>query len=152
MSSEAEDYCKYFDLDEARFPFRGSRPQEIEVRRAHMLDLLIFDILLISGGVRHPDTLYPPRSPEDLKRLLEAISHSQFDGLKKDCLVYFLLKWHQDYREESFVKDRVIPAQFTALSDAYWHLDTGIHIEVRGLRCSHIRPSNLATNREQYPS
>ncbi len=132
MSSEAEDYCKYFDLDEARFAFRGSRPQEIEVRRAHMLDVLIFDILLISGGVRHPDTLYPPRTPEDLKRLLEAISHSQFDGLKKDCLVYFLLKWHQDYREDSFVKDRVIPAQFAALSDAYWHLDTGIHIEVRG--------------------
>ncbi|KAI1794442.1 nuclear pore complex assembly-domain-containing protein [Ganoderma leucocontextum] len=129
MSSEGEDYCKYFDLDEPRFAFRGSRPQEIEVRRAHMSDLLIFDILLISGGIRHPDTLYPPRTPESLKRLLEAISHSQFDGLKKDCLVYFLLKWHQDYREESFVKDRVIPAQFTALSDAYWHLDTGIHIE-----------------------
>ena len=131
MSSEAEDYCKYFDLDEARFPFRGSRPQEIEVRRAHMLDLLIFDILLISGGVRHPDTLYPPRSPEDLKRLLEAISHSQFDGLKKDCLVYFLLKWHQDGREEEFKDKRCIPPQFSLLSDAYWHLDSGINPAVR---------------------
>jgi hypothetical protein len=93
--------------------------------------LLIFDILLSSGGIRQPDTLWPPTDPESLRRLLDAIEDSTYDALKKDCLIYFLLKWHQDGREERFREDRCIPPQFAMLSDAYWHLDSGIHVEVR---------------------
>ncbi|EJF59559.1 hypothetical protein DICSQDRAFT_181898 [Dichomitus squalens LYAD-421 SS1] len=129
MSMEEDNYALYFDMDDEHFAWRDPRPQEIEMRRAHMSDVLIFDILLTSGGIRHPETLYPPRSPDGLRRLLEAISHSQFDALKKDCLVYFLLKWHQDGRESDFSKVKAILPQFTALSDAYWHLDSGIHIQ-----------------------
>jgi len=94
-------------------------------------DLLIFDILLSSGGVRQPDTLWPPTDSESLRRLLDAIEDSSYDALKKDCLIYFLLKWHEDGREERFREDRCIPPQFAMLSDAYWHLDSGIHVEVR---------------------
>jgi hypothetical protein len=93
--------------------------------------LLIFDILLSSGGIRQPDTLWPPTDPESFHRLLDAIEDSSYDALKKDCLIYFLLKWHQDGREERFREDRCIPPQFAMLSDAYWHLDSGIHVEVR---------------------
>ncbi|KAA1472108.1 hypothetical protein DENSPDRAFT_859310 [Dentipellis sp. KUC8613] len=93
-----------------------------------MSDLLIFDILLTSGGLREPHLLWPPTDVASLQRLLDAIQSSSYDALKKDCLVYFLLKWHQDGREESFKEDRSIPPQFSALSDAYWHLDTGIDI------------------------
>ena len=129
MSSE-EDYVQYFDLTSDHFPWRAPRPQEIEVRRAHMSDVLIFDILLTSGGIRQPHALYPPRDSHSLQRLLDAIANSTFDTLKKDCLVYFLLKWHQDGREDEFKERRCIPPQFAALSDAYWHLDSGIQVAV----------------------
>ncbi len=95
-----------------------------------MTDKLIFDILLISGGIRDPDTLYPPKDVEELERLLEAIDASHYDALKKECLVSFLLKWHEDERAERFQVDRCIPPQFTALASAYWHLDSGINIPV----------------------
>lgn len=97
-------------------------------------DLLIYDILLRTGGIRNPDILYPPRDEHSLIRLLEAIENSNYDTLKKDCLVYFLLKWHQDGREEKFSIQKCIPPQFSALADAYWHLDSGINVAVR-LRC-----------------
>ncbi|KAJ6487867.1 nuclear pore complex assembly-domain-containing protein [Mycena sanguinolenta] len=118
----------YFDLGEA-FPWRDPRPQQIEHRRAAMGDLLLFDILLTSGGIREPDTLYPPSSDvESLHRLLEAIHTSTYDALKRDCLIYFLLKWYQDGREERFKLEKCIPPQFASLSDAYWHLDAGTNI------------------------
>ena len=47
-----------------------------------MDDKLIFDILLISGGVRDPDFIYPPRDSTDLKRLLDAIDASNYDTLR----------------------------------------------------------------------
>lgn len=96
-----------------------------------MSDLLIYDILLSSGGIRHPHTLYPPANGHALERLLDAIAHSTYDALKKDCLVYYLLKWHQDGREDDFKLKRCIPPQFAMLADAYWHLDSGINIAVR---------------------
>jgi Nuclear pore complex assembly len=95
-----------------------------------MSDMLIFDILLTSGGVRHPETLYPPTNVEDLKGLLNAIESSTYDALKQDCLVYYLLRWYQDGREDRFRHYKCIPPQFTLLSDAYWHLDSGIHVAV----------------------
>jgi hypothetical protein len=91
-----------------------------------MTDVLIFDILLTSGGLRRPDTLYPPYDADHLERLLTAIQNSSYDTLKKNCLVYFLLKWHQDGREDKFREEKCIPPQFAALADAYWYLDSGI--------------------------
>jgi len=96
-----------------------------------MDDVLIFDVLLIRGGIRRPDMLYPPADLHSLRKLLEVINDSSYDGLKKDCLVYILLKWFQDGREAEFAEERCIPPQFVSLADAYWHLDTGIHVEVR---------------------
>lgn len=95
-----------------------------------MYNTLIFDILLTSGGIREPYLLFPPEDVESLQKLLDAIQSSTYDTLKKDCLVYFLLKWHQDGREKGFQQQRCIPPQFAALADAYWHLDTGINVPV----------------------
>ncbi|THH16126.1 hypothetical protein EW146_g4460 [Bondarzewia mesenterica] len=128
-STDMEDLTSYFDLSPEGFPWRGTCAQDIESRRAQMSDLLIFDILLSSGGLRQPDTLWPVTDVASLRRLLNAIEESTYDALKKDCLVYFLLKWHQDDRAGRFKVERCIPPQFSALSDAYWHLDTGINIE-----------------------
>ena len=96
-----------------------------------MYNTLIFDILLTSGGIRDPYLLFPPEDVESLQRLLDAIQGSTYDTLKKDCLVYFLLKWHQDGREKSFQQQRCIPPQFASLADAYWHLDAGEDVLVR---------------------
>ncbi|KAG2124447.1 nuclear pore complex assembly-domain-containing protein [Suillus clintonianus] len=94
-----------------------------------MADVLIFDVLLIRGGIRQPDMLYPPTDLHSLHRLLDVINGSSYDSLKKDCLVYILLKWFQDGREINYAEERCIPPQFVSLADAYWHLDTGIHVE-----------------------
>lgn len=67
---------------------------------------------------------------ESLVRLLGAIDSSNYDALKKECLMYFLLKWHQDGRESGFAMERCIPPHFTALADAYWFLDSGINVPV----------------------
>lgn len=98
-----------------------------------MSDTLIFDVLLSKGGIRHADSLYPPASVDGLERLLEAICNCTYDAVKQDSLIYFLLKWHQDGREMDFSESRCIQPQFVILADAYWHLDTGINVEVSGL-------------------
>ncbi|KAJ6595849.1 nuclear pore complex assembly-domain-containing protein [Mycena vulgaris] len=118
----------YFDLTPGAFPWRDPRPQQIERRRAALGDLLLFDILLTSAGIRQPDTLYPPVDVESFHRLLDAIQTSQYDALKKDCLIYFLLKWYQDNREDKYRLEKCIPPHFASLADAYWHLDAGINI------------------------
>lgn len=96
-----------------------------------MHDQLIFDVLLSTGGIRHPDRLYPPRDVEALICLLDAIRDSTYDSLKKDCLVYYLIKFHRDGREDAFRDENCIPPQFVLLADAYWHLDNGIDVAVR---------------------
>lgn len=102
----------------------------IEERRVLMTDVLIFDILLSLGGIKHPATLYPPRNPDILHQLLDAIEESTYDTLKKDGLIYFLLKWHRDDRAEYYAQARCIPPQFVALADAYWYLDAGEDVYV----------------------
>ncbi|KAJ2912630.1 hypothetical protein MD484_g7785, partial [Candolleomyces efflorescens] len=118
----------YFDVSPTGFPWRSSRLDQIRERRAALDDKLIFDILLASGGIQDPVSLYPPREPQGLERLLDAIQSSTYDTLKKHTLIYFLLKWHQDGREDRFKIQFSIPPQFSALADAYWYLDSGISI------------------------
>ncbi|KAI0323778.1 hypothetical protein GY45DRAFT_530748 [Cubamyces sp. BRFM 1775] len=127
MSAE-EDLMQYFDLNPDQFAWRPPRLHDIHVRRAHMSNMLFFDILISSGGIRHSDTLFPPTDPESLQKLVQAVRQSTYDVLKQDSLIYYLLKWHQDGREDEFREKRHIPPQFAALSDAYWHLDSGINV------------------------
>ena len=95
-----------------------------------MNDALIFDILLKLGGVRSPHAVYPPENAHQLQRLLDLIEDSAYDALKKDGLIYYLLRWHQDDRAVDFAQARCIPPQFVALADAYWYLDTGVDVYV----------------------
>jgi hypothetical protein len=129
-----------FDLSPSSFPFRSPVPSEIERRRASLSDVLIFDILLSLGGIQVPEAhaIYPPSDPASLRTLLDAIETSSYDTLKKDSLVYFLLKWHKDAREEEFAQSRCIPPQFVKLADAYWHLDVGADVSVSGNDTSYL--------------
>jgi hypothetical protein len=140
--SQGNPLLSNFDLSQDGFPFRKDIPTIIETRRALLSDVLIFDILLSSGGVRNSHVLYPPSDPASLSALLDAIAQSTYDSLKKDCLVYFLIKWHEfkidgsggdKMKEEIFVQERCIPPQFVLLADAYWYLDTGSDVEVRDM-------------------
>ncbi|EAU90577.2 hypothetical protein CC1G_00961 [Coprinopsis cinerea okayama7 len=124
----AAGLIRYFDVSEDGFAWREPCSEQIRERRAAMNDKLIFDCILISGGVRDPDFIYPPHDVAGLTRLLDAIASSSYDTLKKQTLVYFLLKWHQDGREDKFRLQCSIPPQFTALADAYWYVDSGINI------------------------
>jgi hypothetical protein len=122
----------YFNHDtHESFPWCHSLTEQIEARRAQLSGSLVFDILLTTGGVQDPATIFPPSDVESLRILLNTITNSTFDALKKDCLVYYLLKWHRDGRESTFYYERCIPPHFVLLADAYWHLDTGIQIAVR---------------------
>jgi hypothetical protein len=96
-----------------------------------MNDQLIFDLLLSTGGIRRSDRLYPPTDVDSLKFLLDAIRESNYDTLKKNCLIYYLLKWHKDGREEVYRDENCISPQFVLLADAYWYLDTGVDVAVR---------------------
>ncbi|KAJ7064989.1 nuclear pore complex assembly-domain-containing protein [Mycena amicta] len=133
----------YFDLSSDSFPWNEARCQQIERRRALMGDLLLFDILLRSGGIREPDTIYPPADPDTFLRLLKEITTSSYDSLKQDCLAYFLLKWYADGREDRFKTERSIPPHFSALSDAYWNLDAGVNVP---LAVSTLSDSRLNTD------
>ncbi|KAF5345891.1 hypothetical protein D9758_011455 [Tetrapyrgos nigripes] len=121
-------FLQYFDTDSVNFPWRESRPAEIDQRRAMLGDLLLYDVLLQNGDIHEPDLIYPPRDVSGLHRLLEAIATSTYDDLKKDCLIYYLLKWHMDGRESRFQQERCIIPQFAKLADAYWCLDTGLNV------------------------
>ncbi|KAJ3882787.1 nuclear pore complex assembly-domain-containing protein [Lentinula edodes] len=120
----------YFDVTADLFPWHKERVQAIEQRRAILDDTLLFDILLTLGGIREPDTLFPPNDVPGLQRLLNAIAESTYDALKKDCLVYYLLKWHRDGRERRFQRDRLIPPQFAQLAEAYWCLDAAVNVPI----------------------
>jgi hypothetical protein len=80
----------YFTITTDHFPWHTTTPDIIDSRRAALSDRLIFDILLTSGGVPNPDTLYPTDA-EALRRLLDATASLTYDTLKKDCLMFFLL-------------------------------------------------------------
>lgn len=133
MQQDHFDPVSLFDTSLTGFPWCAPIPREIETRRARMSDVLIFDILLVSGGIRNPDSLYPPTDVPSLRFLLKTIIECTYDNLKKDCLIYFLLKWHQDGRDKVFRVQKSIPAQFVALADAYWYIDTGIDVSVSPL-------------------
>ncbi|KAJ3783191.1 ELYS-like domain-containing protein [Lentinula aff. detonsa] len=93
-------------------------------------DTLLYDIMLTLGRIRESDTLYPPIDVPGLYRLLNGISESTYDALKKDCLVYFLLKWYGDGRERNLPRDRLIPPQFAQLAEAYWCLDAAVNVQM----------------------
>src|ERR1700733_14670064 len=79
----AETLLTLFERSPEEFAWRYPVCDQVEARRAQMNDQLIFDVLLLTGGIQRPDTLYPPTDVPSLKRLLDAIRDSTYDTLKK---------------------------------------------------------------------
>ncbi|WVQ71842.1 hypothetical protein IAR50_001384 [Cryptococcus sp. DSM 104548] len=111
---------------------------------------LFYDRLLEIAGIDGP-SVYPPRNPADIRRLLHSINSTDLDRLKKDCYFYYLLKDYDaqpqaaeingdgegeemdldgaalvrscDGRAEEFAKKRCMPSQWRLFIDGYWALD-----------------------------
>lgn len=126
------DDIALFDVTPEQFPWRSPRPNEILSRRSLLSNELFFDILLELGGIEDPHFLYPPTDTSSLQRLLDAIDASSYDSMKRNCLVYYLLRWHGDGRESKYADRKCISPHYVAITDAYWHLDTGINLGVSG--------------------
>ena len=76
-------------------------------------------------------SLYPPKDTLTLRHLLNSIQTCDFDRLKKDCLVFYLLLDYAGQEQAATFKDeRALPARFARLTEGYWLLD-GRRYEVR---------------------
>lgn len=117
-----------------------------------MSGTLFFDQLLNGGGINATDTLYPPEDIDSLRQLLDAVEGASYDSMKRDCLVYYLLKEHGDKRELRYADVKCISPQYSSLADAYWHLDTGVNLGVRATRYNMgTRATNRATESHSSP-
>ncbi|PLW46680.1 hypothetical protein PCASD_03641 [Puccinia coronata f. sp. avenae] len=85
--------------------------------------MLFFDRLMKLGSIPNSTDLFPPPHPSRLRQLLDSIEACSFDILKKNCLVYYLLKEYCDGRETRFAIDRLIPSHFSRGLDGLWALD-----------------------------
>ena len=95
-----------------------------------MSGLLFFDILLRLGGIDDAPSLYPPANVSELETLLKSIRGARYDDMKRDCLIYYLLKQGCDGREVGYAREKVISPHYVALADAYWWLDSGLNLDV----------------------
>ena len=81
--------------------------------------------MLEAARVPNYEHYYPPKDAYTFKKLCHAIWSAEWDTMRKDCIIYYLLKWWGDGREVKFRKTKCIPPQFSALADAYYSLDIG---------------------------
>lgn len=102
---------------------------------------LFFDILLKLGGIEQPASLYPPVDVSSLQRLLDAIESVTYDTMKRDCLIYYLLRWQMDGRESTFAEEKVISPHYVSLADSYWFLDLNTNLGVSVPK--HLHPQSL---------
>ncbi|WAQ81833.1 hypothetical protein PtA15_2A145 [Puccinia triticina] len=98
-------------------------PKTLRSREETIDGMLFFDRLMKIGSVPNFKDLFPPSHPSRLRHLLDSIDACDFDLLKKNCLVYYLLKEYGDGRENRFAIDRIIPSHFTRGLDGIWALD-----------------------------
>ncbi|KAI9623119.1 hypothetical protein KEM48_009548 [Puccinia striiformis f. sp. tritici PST-130] len=86
--------------------------------------MLFFDRLMKLGSIPNFKDLFPPPHPSRLRQLLDSIDACGFDLLKKNCLVYYLLKEYGDGRETRFAIDRLIHPILVVDLMAYGHSTT----------------------------
>ncbi|OCB86310.1 hypothetical protein A7U60_g6622 [Sanghuangporus baumii] len=136
---ENDDIAGRFSDKTEQLPWTQDVCNHILARRAAMSGQLFFDMLLRLGGIDNPASIYPPCDLLSLKVLIDAILDLSYDSMKRDCLVYYLLKQLQKGKEVSFAYERSISSHYVALTDAYWELDSGINLEGAISRLSDAR-------------
>lgn len=111
-------------FDVTVFPWTQDVCREIVNRRAQLNGALFIDELLTIAGI-DSNAMYPPHSPDAFVALQDAINNSEFDDVKRNCLLYYLLKAWNDNRSALFAQAKAIPRQYVILSNGYYYLDTG---------------------------
>ena len=111
---------------------RQDLKREIEYVRNTMGGELFFDRLLGCFGI--DDTaFYPPKSKSQLEKLIDAVtSNADFDNLRKNCTIYYLLKDRSPASASQYGERTVMPDSFRKLMDGYWaldHLDFGAALQ-----------------------
>lgn len=135
-------YFGYTEFDE--MPWNSTLRGKIVARRAAMSGELFFDELLRLGGCEDPASIYPPHNMLSLTVLIDAILALSYDSMKRECLVYYLLKQLQEGKEVPFGEERAISPHYLAITDAYWELDSGINLDVSHITMSCISPTHTA--------
>ncbi|KZT34781.1 hypothetical protein SISSUDRAFT_247398 [Sistotremastrum suecicum HHB10207 ss-3] len=120
-----DEYSALFDLSPQRFPWHEPVPQRVRQQRDIYDGTLFLDTMLEAAQVENARALYPPWDPESFGDLYNAVRKAKWDRMRKDCIVYYLLKWWEDGREVKFRRQRSIPPQFSTLADAYYFFDMG---------------------------
>ncbi|KAH8113879.1 nuclear pore complex assembly-domain-containing protein [Phellopilus nigrolimitatus] len=128
-AQQNDELYTYFALRPEEFAWAGDIFDQVQARRKAMSGVLFFDILLQLGGIDNVPSLYPPANLRALKRLLKAVEGASYDSMKRDCLMYYLLKWQMDGREVGYADEKCISPHYAALADAYWLLDTGFNLD-----------------------
>nr|CAG8634342.1 13670_t:CDS:2 [Entrophospora candida] len=113
----------------SNFPFNNTTIIDgILQRRAIMDNELIIDLLLKFVSI--DNSLYPPHGKDELKALFDAIySDIEIDALRKNCLMYYILKFWRSDKHQSFATTYLILPNFVNLMDGYWSLDNGYYSE-----------------------
>ncbi|KAG9037037.1 hypothetical protein FS837_001511, partial [Tulasnella sp. UAMH 9824] len=111
-------------FDVTVFPWTQDVCREIVNRRTQLNGALFIDELLTIAGI-DSNAMYPPHTPDAFVALQDAINNSEFDDVKRNCLLYYLLKAWNDNRSALFAQAKAIPRQYVILSDGYYYLDTG---------------------------
>ncbi|WWD16050.1 hypothetical protein CI109_100475 [Kwoniella shandongensis] len=78
--------------DLASTPWTESASREVDERRKRLPDGRLFFDRLLAFAELDGQSLYPPRTPAAVRRLLHAVHSSPPDRLKRDCFFYYLLK------------------------------------------------------------
>lgn len=117
-------------LEDADRAWTSDNVERIIMRREAMSGLLFFDILLQLGGIENAQEIFPPSNREEYGVLLDAIFASSYDNMKRDCLLYYLLKFLMNTSEVRFASQQMLAHHYASLADAYWFLDNGFNLDV----------------------
>lgn len=113
----------WFECKPENFPYLAEVSEGIEKQRR--VFGLFFDRLLTVMGLKESISSYPPASFNDLSALVKQIMAVDSDDLKKNCLIYYLIRdrSHSSNQHEMFAQRTAIPSNYKHLIDAYWSLD-----------------------------
>ncbi|KAI9593087.1 nuclear pore complex assembly-domain-containing protein [Syncephalis fuscata] len=105
------------------FPYDNKTKKNITAARKLFGGHLCIDRLLTFAGVEI-GSLYPPSNEGQLKKLICAIYECDLDQIKKDSIVYYLIRECQDNTIiNSFIQSRSIPLPYQQAITGYWLLD-----------------------------
>ncbi|PVF93680.1 hypothetical protein CPB86DRAFT_789878 [Serendipita vermifera] len=150
-----------FDLSPSKFPFDERRITKIRERRKQLNGTLFIDYMLSQAGIVEPTKVFPPTNPEELKFLITSVYNGEWGlarsanvnewsqdtatstrekdltaGIKRACVVYYLLAWWEDRPNLRYSEQQRISSQFVELTHAYFLMDIGNTAGATSLLCT----------------